>query len=560
VEPAWQRWGRVGLLALSVATSVGPGIGAAIRGAWSPTSVSTTLTRGPSPTGLEPAVADEDPSRWVVLVGLGDSLTAGMQDGTLESEHQDHGYLAQFARQSAIELNLPRIEGGSIPPRVLGPVFKIARYHEMRGQLREAVKGVAVRTAYAWPGDRNNEVFKVEGHGHRAPGPQDSFAVPGYEYRHLTDIHGVRDFLQEIHDTTDEVDALVNEVPLTREVLQNGTDRAQGSQVEQALKRKPDIVVLWAGANDALAPAFAGVVDDRTLTPIMDKTWEYWHQDLATNQWVKVHTRHVMPGMYSAILGKNSAIEQLKRGTTAEIFIFTVPHVESIPFLKTVGKAVGDLPFRVELENGEDVTDLVEGMVLPDRIKGPSKKDRKTFPQGSRVGLGNILDLVATLGKGTGRAGFEAKLRALQGVGAFTEFDVLDPEELEVVRDRVNDYNDLLRRAAKDPRVHLVDVNPLFDQARREGLPLRTATGAEIRVTTGFSGVKDERGFDGIFSLDGVHPSDTGHAVLANALLDAVQRDLGDRARFHRFMAVPPVDEGAVHRQETHGGRDNSGG
>jgi len=96
-------------------------------------------------------------------------------------------------------------------------------------------------------------------------------------------------------------------------------------------------------------------------------------------------------------------------------------------------------------------------------------------------------------------------------------------------------------------------VNPVFAEARAHGRPLRTADGREVRVTTGFSGVLDERGYDGIFSLDGIHPSDTGHAILANLLLERMKADLGGHERFRPLLEVPPIDEASVHDHETHG-------
>ena len=55
-----------------------------------------------------------------------------------------------------------------------------------------------------------------------------------------------------------------------------------------------------------------------------------------------------------------------------------------------------------------------------------------------------------------------------------------------------------------------------------------------------------------MFSFDGVHPSDTGHAVVANVLLDTIKSELGDDPRFAAFEAANPVDEKAVYSNDPH--------
>jgi hypothetical protein len=266
-----------------------------------------------------------------------------------------------------------------------------------------------------------------------------------------------------------------------------------------------------------------------------------------------------MPGMISSILGPHGPIEQIKKKTDAHIFLFNVPEVDVVPYLKTVGQKVGALPFRVQIQNGDDVTDLVEKYVVPTRVKGEGIRNRREFPAGSRVGLGAILEMIVEQGKGADRAVFAQRLEALKSDGLLSEFDVLDDREMAIVQDRVQEYNELLRIAARDPRVHLIDVNHKLTEAREKGLVLKSADGRQVRVSTSFTGVPDARGYDGMFSLDGIHPSDTGHAILANLLLEKIQDDLGGDPKFAKFLEVPPIDEAAVNARDCHGPHVHSG-
>jgi len=132
------------------------------------------------------------------------------------------------------------------------------------------------------------------------------------------------------------------------------------------------------------------------------------------------------------------------------------------------------------------------------------------------------------------------------------EDDVLDPDEIAVVSQRIRDFNQVLQEAAQlSPRVHLVDVHAALDDAVRQGRQLRGA-GPDEWVVPNFTGAPDTQGRDGIFSYDGVHPSDTGHAVLANLILDKLRQDLGSQPRFSRFQNLPPLDEKAVHHADPH--------
>ena len=71
-------------------------------------------------------------------------------------------------------------------------------------------------------------------------------------------------------------------------------------------------------------------------------------------------------------------------------------------------------------------------------------------------------------------------------------------------------------------------------------------------MTNIYTGTRDPRGFEGVFSFDGVHPSDTGHAVVGNVLLSKMQQVLGSNPRFAHIAAARPIDEKAVFAADPH--------
>lgn len=518
----------------------------------------------PTPAAAPHAVAPVEPVDSVclqkpVMVALGDSLTAGTQDGVQSADRQMACYFALIAGAAGIGVNLPLING-SVPPGFwTGTVFDVRHVVALRQDMVKKVGPIAAMLEYVGTPDDLSPVWKIDGMGKRDPAtrdtaerPQHNFAVAGYELRHLNDVRSMWDYVRELRESLDEKGGLVMELPGTREILQNGEDAGRGSQVDQAIRLQPDLVLFWGGANDALVPAFDGVIDDRTLTPIVDQVWDFWHKDLLTNKWSRRQSDHPMKGFYSALSGQQGAITRLLRETKAEIMLMNLPNIAAVPFLRELGRPMGPLPFRVILQDGTDVTEQLERYVIPDAVNGEGKEGRTQFPPGTKVGLTNLLGKLAASNI-QNVAQMHEEMRRLEAEGAFDEWEVLDSDEIERVDDRIDEFNQVIARAARNPRVHLVDMHAVMNDMRDNGRDLRGA-GPPVRVTTRMTGAAGSDGVDGIFSYDGVHPSNTGHAVVANIVLDKIKQDLGSRDKFRVFKDAPPIDEKVVYNSDPHRG------
>jgi hypothetical protein len=109
---------------------------------------------------------------------------------------------------------------------------------------------------------------------------------------------------------------------------------------------------------------------------------------------------------------------------------------------------------------------------------------------------------------------------------------VLDPGERAQVRATVMAFNAEIAAAVTETEqsrgiaIALVDVFSLFDDLATHGYPVGDSAAG------GF--VLDTRYLGGLFSLDGVHPTRTGQALIANAFIAAEQARFGD--------VIPPVD------------------
>jgi lysophospholipase L1-like esterase len=85
---------------------------------------------------------------------------------------------------------------------------------------------------------------------------------------------------------------------------------------------------------------------------------------------------------------------------------------------------------------------------------------------------------------------------------------VLTAAEVVTVQANVTAYNQVIAAQAKIAGATVVDINALFSNLAANGLTINGYTG-----TNAFLG--------GFFSLDGIHPTNTGYAVVANTFIDA---------------------------------------
>lgn len=481
------------------------------------------------------------------MVAVGDSLTAGFQDATLVAEHQEHSYPSQIARQANIPFRQPLIGGRGMPPRVfdqqdLAVGGTVWRYLGVGAAT--ALPAAALALGTVPPEYLLEPVYKAGAMGKTLPEHRtdiQNLAVPNFELRHLTQVSGIPDILAEMTDGRTASSGLMMLAPYVHSILQEEQSSQHGrSQIDRAVEQKPDLVLFWAGANDALDAVNGGIVNDQTLTPMDDKKWTYhtYNPIQGTRQ---AETPEVVPGFKTSLVGPEGALTRLLNETEAEIAVMNIPDVTVIPYLKTVGEKVGKMPFRIVLPNGTDVTSRLEEWTIPDTISGPGHNGRTVFPPGTRVGLKTMLTRFVQYG---------CFLEAGRKTAVFGEDDVLTPDEIDQIQQRTREYNQLLEDTARqNPRLHLVDTNGLLTRAMTEGIPLQ-GSGEPVTVTNACTGLQDERGYSGFFSYDGMHPSNVGHAVVANAVLDKLRADLTGNPKFLDLVQAPPIDEREVLRQD----------
>lgn len=261
--------------------------------------------------------------------------------------------------------------------------------------------------------------------------------------------------------------------------------RGHGTALQQAAALHPAFITLWIGNNDALGAALQGrAIEGTTLTPV-----------------AKFRDR------YTQIVADVKAM-----GGT--VVAANIPDVDTIPFVTTIH------PYVVNPVTQEPVLDA-NGQTVP--LIGPTG----SLASNAYV----LLSASSLLAQGIGVP------KALGGQGTpLPDSVVLDADEVGAIKDHVAGYNLAIQDLCSAAGIPVLDVNAIFRDIVTNG---RNVGGVRLSADylTG-----------GIFSYDGVHPTELGYAVLANEWIAKINEGglnlpvvdlgpflgVGQQARTHR--------------------------
>lgn len=239
--------------------------------------------------------------------------------------------------------------------------------------------------------------------------------------------------------------------------------RGRGTQLQQAGALRPTFITLWIGNNDVLGAAIAGRAVDG----------------------VTLTPAAVFEDAYREIVAGLQA-------TGARIVAANLLDVTAIPFVTTLPPVVVNPATRQPV--------LVNGASVP--LLGPSGP----LPSNTFVTLaaGSLLANGVGIPKELGGAGTPLPDQVL-----------LDASEQATIRERVAADNRAIAEICAAARIPLVDLNAVLSDLNARG---REVGG--IHLTSDFL-------TGGIFSYDGVHPTDLGYAILANEWIDVINQQAG---------------------------------
>jgi lysophospholipase L1-like esterase len=224
-------------------------------------------------------------------------------------------------------------------------------------------------------------------------------------------------------------------------------------------------------------------------------------------------------------IGNNDALEADFAGTPAvmtPVDTFTTEYQQLINTLHTKTKA------KLIIANIPDVTAvpyLTPGALILAEVSAGSGLPQSTvsFLVGIQPG-----DLV----NATGLAEVQAAIAALlhgQLPTPLTDDAFLNAAEIAQVRATVDQYNAVIAQQAASAGAILVDIHTTLGDLAESGITINN-----YPATTAFLG--------GLFSLDGIHPTNTGYALIANQFIQAINANLKTSIAAVDVSAVASTD------------------
>lgn len=478
-------------------------------------------------TSGEPGSAD-----FTMFVSLGNSLTAGFQGGALFTEGQDNSFPAIMAKQFALvgennEFNQPDINSvngyNSTYSNPGGGVF--------RGRLiLFDPDGPGPKTPVPAPAGTPgmpapyNDVSAADVPGAYSGNKAElnNFGVPGILLSHV-------DLAAIGHPSTgNPYYARFATVPGTSTIL------------EDAIAKSPTFFSFWLGNNDVLGYATTGGVGTVPMTDpgaFEDDYTDAIEQLLA----VGANTKGVVATIpdvttipffttvkYNAIPldeataaqlnsavafgGYNAALDGLKNPAFGGAF-GTAAQLDA----RKVFYAAGSNPILIADKTASDLGAGFDALLGVGAINQAQRDGLAAYEQIRQANAGDIITLSAggVLGTLVG-----ANPQLINGVTVpLADQYVLLPDEIADIKDRTDEFNDIIKGIVADNPTHLAlaDINTKFTEVVNGTTRMVDA----IPVNASFAPPA------GLFSPDGVHPNNRGSAYIARVFIEAINAKFG---------------------------------
>jgi lysophospholipase L1-like esterase len=428
-------------------------------------------------------------------VSLGNSLTAGYSDGALFKRGQEGSYTnllaQQFAQVGGGEFKIPFCGDDNLGGLLLGGT-------PIQG-TRLFFNGAAPVNV---PGTPVTEITN------QLTGPFNNMGVPGAKSYHLAapgygNVAGV---------------ALGQANPYFVRFASSPST----SIIADAAAQNATFFSLWIGNNDVLGYATSGGAGVNQLGNINPAT--YGANDITD------------PGVFANVY---SGLVDAMTANGAKGVVANIPYVTTIPYFTTVpynpvpldAATAGQLNAGYAAYNGGLAAALNAGLISAEE----KAKRTITFQAGNNavVMVDSYLTSLAALGLPSYRQATSADLMVLtsrsfigtavggnpqqvNGVSVpLADNWVLSKDEIAEIKVAVDAYNASIKSIAESKGLAFVDANAVMSQVFNGGIRY-----GNYHLTAGYV-------TGGAFSLDGVHPSARGAALIANKFAEAINAKYG---------------------------------
>ncbi|TYZ09296.1 G-D-S-L family lipolytic protein [Hymenobacter lutimineralis] len=426
---------------------------------------------------LEAPKADKGSADFSKYVAVGNSLTAGYQSGGLSNASQANSYPAMLAMQ------FKKVGGGDF----VQPSFKAGQengsgYLSLAGfNANGTPRLVPVTTSLAYTGQQlpsgQNQLTAYEG------AQPNNLGVPGISV------------ISSVSELTGGLAPYGAINPFFNRLL-SGTEVLTTDYLTYIGRATPTFFTFWLGNNDVLTYATNGGVAS------------------ATNPFSGLSDTTRFGRGYRALLGTIS-----KNGTVKGA-VANIPGVTALPYFTTVRVAAINASIKANpaLPNA-----ALAGLYITTgkgEVRAATASDLLVLTSTSVIGTPST-DANNPFPVGVGYAPTQSNPLPSQYV--------LDADEISAITTRTAQLNSIIAKSARQYKQPLVDMATLFTGISANGI----ATNGVTNTTSFISG--------NLFSLDGVHPTPRGYAVVANEFIRVINQTYGASVPFLNPNEYPGI-------------------
>jgi len=441
----------------------------------------------------------------IVLIGIGDSLTQGTIDITVNPTNTKHSFMQLIADS-------------------IGSIRDISFSQPLLDEDRERISPFTIPTNL---GIEAADIFSADGiEYYKRAGAQKSYVKTDYVCKNLMPWRQKTLFEKVLYPINLAAKRPVSQLDAACWLLE---------QVGQSGGTSKALVVLWLGNMDTSAAStglggfaplglpipmhhIAGEINP--ILSFMMKSAEdigyltthpYTHSLIERNLTLPEEFREQFENILS---GFDKFTDS--SGCVADIFVCTLPYFSSMGYLFDSD----DLEFYLQKAN--PLYSVPNGFKrVADRdgeIENPFEGDRSPFF--------NFLCMYLLL-----LQGYDIEL-----VNQIVQDDgyVLSEDEMHFIMDRIDSYNSIIREAVRkrDGCFHLVDI----------GEYLNDVLGGKTKIAAGPFELSRKWGRGNSFSFDGAHPGYTGNALIANYILAEMRDALSLDAPLYDLTTIAATD------------------
>jgi lysophospholipase L1-like esterase len=463
---------------------------------------------------LDPPAVDSGTADFSNFVAIGNSLSAGYQSGALYESTQQYGFVQQLADAMAVS--------SFEVPWIADPGIYSAEHHLGHLQVVFDDEGNSGLAPIPWSDDIVDPAQLLMNATY--VGPYHNLGVPGstaYDMLFATEQDSC--FTALMGSPNAYFDMILRNANFDWTLF--GAATADLAVVDQAKLADPTFVSVWTGNNEHLMPAMAGMGSN--FYPAYDDGGPLNFEDL-----------------YTGILG--GLVQDLPN---AKFVTADLPYVTSAPYFTTVPWFVID-PDQNPVD-GDPYTDGIQLVgLLSEDVGQLSNGDfvcltllsYDSEPNGvpdQKEGLGIPAPILIGLLMSQGYTQEEAEAiwptAFPHGNEALPGGLTLVASEADFLHDSIDEYNTVIHTVAGGLGVPVVEINDFFEEMATDG--------------GYFNGVHYTLDFvtGGLFSLDGVHPSNIGHALTTEMFINTINEAYGSNLTAPTMPTVPmraPVIEG----------------